>query len=216
MKMLVFIAALLAIAAAIWLARGAPTESRRAALDSTLVAQDSRRPASRRESRKVEPATSLKAPAPTSDPRIHSYKERTDFHNRVRTFFAQAAALPSAEKEATAQRLGAELTKYERAGEISASEALMLRLGLIRETSTGLEQQQRMDAMQERYRIESEKRVAAQAAKVDPMLELYRSREREIVAQVQAMEVIPDGLTRDEYLRRILQREREQLLGSQQ
>ena len=41
--------------------------------------------------------------------------------------------------------------------------------------------------------------------------ELYKAREREIVDEVMAMTTIPDGLTRDEYLRRRLQSAREQL-----
>jgi hypothetical protein len=46
------------------------------------------------------------------------------------------------------------------------------------------------------------------------MFQLYKVREREIVAEVMALQSIPDGLSREEYLRRRLQAEREQLLGA--
>jgi hypothetical protein len=45
------------------------------------------------------------------------------------------------------------------------------------------------------------------------MFQLYKVREGQIVAEVMSLQTIPNGLSRDEYLRRRLQTEREQLLG---
>ena len=51
------------------------------------------------------------------------------------------------------------------------------------------------------------------AAQSDPMFQLYKVRESQVVAEVMSLQTIPDGLSREEYLRRRLQAEREQLLG---
>lgn len=134
-----------------------------------------------------------------------------DFHNRVRTFFAQTPAMSSDDKAAQAHTLDADIERYQAAGELSAAEALTLRLALIRESMPANEQKARMEQLRDEYRARG---AGADTPPSDPMFEVYKAREREIVAQLQSMEEIPDGLTRDEYLRQVLQREREALLGN--
>lgn len=77
------------------------------------------------------------------------------------------------------------------------------------------EQQQieQIRALRERYEADAQRRNAQAAEQADPMFQLYKVRESQIVAEVMALQTIPDGLSRDEYLRRRLQAEREQLLG---
>lgn len=155
--------------------------------------------------------TAAPSPPAASDPAMSEHQARMDFHNRVRTFFAQAPALSVDEKVAQARELDGEIERYREAGELSAPEAFTLRLALIRESAPEAEQQARIERLRDEYRARS---ASVSAAPSDPMFEVYKAREREIVAQVQAMEEIPDGLTRDEYLRRALQREREVLMGN--
>jgi hypothetical protein len=138
---------------------------------------------------------------------------RAAFHERAREFFAVAPGLDPAERNRRARMIESELDDYEAARALSAGEALLLREALIRETITDPSQQKaRLAELAERYRQQSERLSAKQPAP-DPEFELYKVREAEIIAEIMAMSEIPDGLTRDEYLRRRLQAEREALLG---
>jgi hypothetical protein len=151
---------------------------------------------------------------PAADRRLQVFEERMRFHERVRTFFAQTPALSAREKRERAQELAQELTRYEAAREITAAEALLLRTALLRESvADPATQAAEITALRERYREESERKLAEWQQRYDPELEAYKAREQEIVAEVMVMTELPDGLTRDEYLRRRLQRAREQTYG---
>src|SRR5687768_15507443 len=101
-------------------------------------------PPSATSSRAAEPLPAV-VPAPqeevgaaasgSSDPALREHEARAAFHERVRTFFAQAPILSMEEKQRTARELDAEIAEYERRRELSAAEALTLRLALIRETT---------------------------------------------------------------------------------
>lgn len=153
------------------------------------------------------------APAPrviSSDAPVDT-EERARFNERAREFFAQAPALSPEEARQRAARLSQELSRIEKAGGLSAGEIFLLRAGLIRATEPDEQQQvAQLRALKERYEAQSRQ----QSAEPDPMFQLYKVREREIVAEVMALQTIPGGLSRDEYLRRRLQAEREQLLGA--
>ena len=137
---------------------------------------------------------------------------RERFNERARAFFADAAQMNAADRDHEAQQLEQELTRLEQAGGLSAGETLLIRAGLIRETvPAGAQQEAQLQALQERYRAETQRRVTTAQAHPDPQFGSYKVRESEIVNEVMAMETIPDGLTRDEYLRRRLQVAREQL-----
>ena len=149
---------------------------------------------------------------PTVDPRVEKFQQRERFQQEVREFFARAPALPPEERAARARDIARAITHYEAEGEIAAAEALTLRSGLIRETvEDPIEQAIAIRALQQHYQQQGERKLAEWEARSDPELELYKAREREIVDEVMAMTTIPDGLTRDEYLRRRLQSAREQL-----
>lgn len=140
--------------------------------------------------------------------------ERARFNERAREFFAQAPALSPEEARHRADDLSQELSRIEQAGGLSAGETFLLRAGLIRATVTDEQQQmEQMRALRERYVADARQRNAQAAAQPDPMFQLYKVRESQIVAEVMSLQMIPDGQSRDEYLRRRLQAEREQLLG---
>jgi hypothetical protein len=149
---------------------------------------------------------------PTVDPRVQKFQQRERFQQEVREFFARAPALPPDERAARARDIASAITHYEAEGEIAAAEALTLRSGLVRETvADPVEQLVAIRGLQEHYQQQGERKQAEWEARADPELGLYKAREREIVDEVMAMTTIPDGLTRDEYLRRRLQSAREQL-----
>jgi len=141
-------------------------------------------------------------------------QERARFSERARAFFAQAPGLPPEEARQQADEIARELSRIEQAGGLSTGETFLIRAGLIQATVADEQQQkEQISALRERYEAEAQRRSAQAPEQADPMFELYKVRESQIVAEVMAMETIPDGLSRDEYLRRRLQAEREQLLG---
>mgnify|MGYP001179974871 CR=1 FL=1 len=90
------------------------------------------------------------------------------------------------------------------------SEALLLQIGLIRAVSTDeQEQKRRAEALIRRYQALSAEREARQAQRVDPNFARYKAEEKRIVEEVLALQSIPDGLSRDQYLRQRLQEARE-------
>ena len=140
--------------------------------------------------------------------------ERARFNERAREFFAQAPALSPEEARQRAADLSQELSRIEQAGGLSAGETFLLRAGLIRATVADEQQQlAQLRALKERYEAETRRRNASAVAQSDPMFQLYKVRESQIVAETLSLQTIPNGLSREEYLRRRLQAEREQLLG---
>jgi hypothetical protein len=140
--------------------------------------------------------------------------DRERFNAQAREFFAQAPALPPDEARRRAQMLSQELSRIERAGGLSAGETFLLRAGLIRATEPDEQRQAaQLRALKERYEADSRQRSAQSTTQAEPMFQLYKVREGEIAAEVMSLRTIPDGLSRDEYLRRRLQQAREQLLG---
>ena len=164
------------------------------------------------------PASASSAAAPAqaqpllATPQARQYRERQQFQREARQFFDQAARLPAGERERRAQALQQGIDAYERAGELSAGETVLLRVALIRATvADPARQAELVEALAVRYRGEAERRNAqwAQQQAQDPRFRQYKQREREIVAEVMAMGAIPNGLSRNEYLRQRLQAERE-------
>lgn len=157
-------------------------------------------------------------PAPpavaASDTVAFDVDARAQFNDKAREFFARAAALPAQERQRQAQQLERELSLLERMGGLSAGETFLVRTGLIRETVADPAQQAaQVKALQERYQRENSRRVAQANMRPDPAFESYKIREQQIVAETLSLQTIPEGLTRDEYLRRRLQAAREQLMS---
>jgi hypothetical protein len=210
-RVLAIAALLLAAALSVLLLRAtSPDDSRPVAVDSPVAASQIPEASSELplllESKSVDVKNAPVAQTPVD------VATRERFNERARAFFANAAQMGAEDRAREAQQLEQELTRLEQAGGLSAGETLLIRAGLIRETvPAGAQQDAQLQALQQRYRAETQLRVAAALAHPDPQFGSYKVRESEIVNEVMAMETIPDGLTRDEYLRRRLQSAREQL-----
>lgn len=138
--------------------------------------------------------------------------ERQRFEKALRDFLANSAALDAAERARIAAELDAQVEAEELAARMSADEARMLRLALIeRSSDDAAERLRRAEALAEAYRLEAERRQREfeQQQARDPRFRDYKTREAQVVAEVQALREIPGGISRDEYLRRRLQAERE-------
>lgn len=145
-------------------------------------------------------------------PQAREWLGQQRFERDARDFVRDASKLPAGERERRAQALEAQIEAREQSGELSAGETVLLRAALI-EAGSGSEAEQkaRLAALAERYRADAARREAAFVAQqqADPRMQRYKAREKAVVAEVMAMTTIPGGLTRDEYLRERLQRERE-------
>lgn len=144
-------------------------------------------------------------------PEARAYLEREQFNERTRRFFAGTARRDEPARAREAQWIESAIGRYERERHLSAGEAMNLRLGLVE--ASGLpdsERAERMAGIVLRYERDGEHREAQWAAQQrgNAAFAQYKSREQVIVAEVTAMARIPDGLSRDEYLRRRLEAER--------
>ena len=206
------VAGVAAAAALVWFARPAQQQPPAQSSANAIKREQTQSQAPARASEPAVPAIERPESRPTVDPRVQKFQQRERFQQEVREFFARAPALPPEERAARARDIARAITHYEAEGEIAAAEALTLRSGLVRETvADPVEQIVAIRGLQQHYQQQGERKQAEWEARTDPELELYKAREREIVDEVMAMTTIPDGLTRDEYLRRRLQSAREQL-----
>lgn len=157
----------------------------------------------------VQPAADMAVLQQT--PEVRAWQERQAFEARTRTFFADAARLEPAARRQQAAALQADIDRYEKASQLSAGEAMNLRLGLIQaEESDEVERGARMAEIVAAYRQDGARREAQwqQALQDDAAFADYKRREQTIVAEVMALQQIPGGLSRDEYLRQRLLAER--------
>ena len=167
------------------------------------------------------PDASARAPPAAPDPararllqspQVRHWQEQQRFSRDAREFLRTAASLPAVERAQRADALEAQVTERERTRELSAGEAMLLRVALVQALpGSDEEQARRLAALAGDYRNAAERREAAWIARqrADPRMQQYKARERVVVAEVMAMETIPGGLTRDQYLRQRLQQERE-------
>ena len=206
------VAGVAAAAAIVWFLRPAEQQPPAQSSVDAIEREPTQSQAPARASEPAVPAIERPQSRPTVDPHVQKFQQRERFQQEVREFFARAPALPPEERAARARDIARAITHYEAEGEIAAAEALTLRSGLVRETvEDPIEELVAIRGLQQHYQQQGERKQAEWEARSDPELELYKAREREIVAEVMAMTTIPDGLTRDEYLRRRLQSAREQL-----
>ena len=160
------------------------------------------------------PATAAPAPASAlaSTPEARAYQARLAFEHETRAFLRDAPKLDDQTRMRRAQALSREIDQREQAREMSADEAMMLRIGLIH--AAVKDEMQRVAQSQEvvdRYRKQTAERQAAFLAqqKQDAHFQAYKAAEARIVAEVLAMQSYPGGLSRDDYLRLRLQEARE-------
>ncbi|MBM7061776.1 hypothetical protein JQX08_13770 [Pseudomonas sp. UL073] len=164
-------------------------------------------------------ATSPPPPTPThtadlqhllDTPAVKEEERRLAFHNTYRNFFSRTADLSPAQRNSEAQALAQQIDDYEQRGELALSEALLLQVALIRATS-GDEQEQkaRASVLVARYKALSAAREQRTIEQQDAQFSQYKLEEKRIVDEVMAMDSVPGGLPRDEYLRQQLQEARE-------
>ena len=161
------------------------------------------------------PAVTAPGPA-TADlqaqPEVQAYRERLGFEQQVQSFLQQADGLSDGERAARVKALEAEIDRMETARQLSAGEAMLLRMHLLNAAGgNDTERMQQAQALARQYRGDAQRRQAAfeQAQQNDPRFRRYKQREADIVAEVQAMQTIPGGMDRDAYLRQRLQEARE-------
>ena len=152
-------------------------------------------------------------PAQGSNEDDGSYEARLAFHERVRAYFTDPSSIPATQRRAHAEALEDEIIRYESRGELSADEARLLRIELARTSvADAAERDARIAAIRREYEEATQSRLAQWESQRDPNFEVYKVREAQVVAAVMQMDEIPDGLSRDEYLRQRLQQERERLM----
>jgi hypothetical protein len=145
-----------------------------------------------------------------ADPAVQSYQARLQFGADYQSFIKSAADLDEAQRRQRAAALAREIDRREAAGELALSEALLLQVGLAQAEGGGEDAQKaRADALVARYQALSQQREARNRTP-DARFSQYKSDEKRIVDEVLSMDSIPDGLSRDQYLRQRLQEAREQ------
>lgn len=160
------------------------------------------------------PATSIPTKAQLQEllqnPAVKNQEQRLAFHQAYRNFVSGAAELSPAQRESQAQALREQIETYEQRSELAMSESLLLQLGLIQLTTDDEQaQKDQATALVARYKAISAEREA-KAATPSAEFQRYKVDEKRIVEEVLSMDSIPDGLSRDEYLRQRLQQAREQ------
>lgn len=144
------------------------------------------------------------------EPILDAYRVRQLFSERVRDFFAHPDALSAAAREAEATALLEQVEQFEARGELSAAEAVSLRLGLLRSSTDDSQFTAEAAQIIEDYQMRHEQAMAQYRAHPPAGFNDYKARERKIVEEVRQLESIPDGLSRGQYLRQRLQAAREE------
>ncbi|WP_252272452.1 hypothetical protein [Pseudomonas subflava] len=145
-----------------------------------------------------------------NDPAVQGYRARLQFGADYQSFINTSADLDEAQRRQRAEALAKEIDRREAAGELALSEALLLQIGLAQaEGGDEAAQKARADALVARYQALSQAREARNKTP-DARFSQYKSDEKRIVEEVMALDSIPDGLSRDQYLRQRLQEAREQ------
>lgn len=160
------------------------------------------------------PAGSAASPPPLdmSDPNIQAWQAQQDFKNRITAFFNEAKTFPAVRRRSEAAELTEQVKTYESEKRLTAAEAMMLRVELIRASVDDEQEQTRqIQTLNDQYR-QAYDQSQAQATS-DPRMQDYKQREREIVQRVMGMTQFPDGMDRDAYLRQQLQQARVQVFS---
>lgn len=196
----------LAIGGGLWLGLAGPSEEP-AALPATA---DAPRPGGTDAQIAGSLADDIKRAALLQRPEVLDYQARLTFAGDYQIFIKSAAELSEEERRKRAAALAEEIDRREAAGELALSEALLMQVGLVQaEGGDEAAQKARADALLARYQALSAEREA-QAKAPDARFSRYKSEEKRIVDEVMALDSIPDGLSRDQYLRQRLQEAREQ------
>ncbi|WP_421910626.1 hypothetical protein [Marinobacter sp.] len=139
------------------------------------------------------------------NPETLELANRLDFEEELHTFFADADGLSSEERAAEAAMLEQRLAEYQRKGQVSAAESLMVRIAMTKLTIEDEAAQKRaLQGLIDQQNAAAQARKEEWLAKPRPEFEAYKQQEKQIVKEVMAMEKVPAGMTRNEYLRQRL------------
>lgn len=103
-----------------------------------------------------------------------------------------------------------QVEQFEARGELSAAEAVSLRLGLLRSSADEVEFTTQATHIIEAYQARHAQAMAEYLANPPAAFVDYKARERAIVEEVRQLETIPGGISRGQYLRERLQAAREE------
>lgn len=143
------------------------------------------------------------------DPRVQSYFRRQEDKQRLSDYFS------GENTEITDEEAWQLIDAIERDGRIMAYEALALKLAwLERNSASKAEFDAEAQSLIEEYRQRSLNSVKEYDPYKDvPGFAEYKEAEKQIVREVEQMNTFPDGMSRQEYLRRRLQEAREKAYG---
>lgn len=164
----------------------------------------------------AEPAaadpTATQLAAANASPQAQAYRQRQIFEQRVREFVRDGAKMGAVERSERAREIAQEIERREKNKELSAGEAVLLKISLIQNSiDDEAEKVRQVESLVAQYRRDAAQREAAWLAQQqrDARFQNYKAREAQIIAEVMAMQSFPNGLSRDEYLRLRLQEARE-------
>lgn len=157
------------------------------------------------------------ADAAASTPEARAYQSRLAFERQAREFVRDAPGLDPDVRLRRAQALSREIDRRERMRELSADEAVVLRVGLIHAAvQDEMERIRQSQEVIDRYRSDTTARQRAyqEQQNRDPRFRQYKAAEARIVAEVSGMRAFPDGMSREDYLRLRLQQAREAIYAA--
>ncbi|MBB3063062.1 hypothetical protein [Microbulbifer rhizosphaerae] len=139
-----------------------------------------------------------------SDPRVQRYFQREKDKRSLQDYFSNSGELSAEESWRLIEAIEAE-------GRIMAYEAMALKLAwLERNSASKVEFDRAAGELVEGYRQKSQQSVEEYDPYEDvPGFAEYKEMEAQIVREVQQMTTFPDGMSKQEYLRRRLQEARE-------
>jgi hypothetical protein len=145
-----------------------------------------------------------------NDPRVKAYLQREADRETLQAYFDNPDDNP-----AQAGAIWDLIETLESEQRVVGFEALHLKIAWLSVNSPDQEAfQQRAENLLAQYREQAERRRAAHDPRKIPGFERYKAMERDIIAEVSAMQHFPDGHSRQSYLRQRLQQARVEAYGS--
>jgi hypothetical protein len=135
------------------------------------------------------------------------YRDYLAFRRDIIDFLNKKDTLAATEREQRGKALMRQVDEREQLRHMNAGEAYALKLSLIEAIEPDPQKRiERVADLSVRYKAEAERKQAEFVAQQnrDPRFRAYKTREAQIVAEVQAMQSFPGGMSRDEYLRQRL------------
>ena len=156
----------------------------------------------------------MDANAHEHDAKVNEHMQFIEFQKRARLLFDHADTLSEQQKQEELNAIADAASHFENQGKLVAMEALLLKLAMLRYTTSSEEEyKDKAQALIAHYKSLSDAKEQAWLNNPDPRFVDYKRREQDIVKDVMAMTVIPDGLSRDEYLRQQLEQARIAAMG---